>query len=228
MRRGTPREHGRDGSAMAALIGVVLAACLSACAPTGAGEPGASTAASTPAPASAPSTPAPAPPTASVDVPVTSAQVPTPEEVVPPNRLTIDAIGVDMPVTDVGIEDTGQMELPVDPAVAGWYRYGPDAATTQGHVVLAAHVDAVGHPIGPLASLRDVPVGADVVVAAADGSERTYVIQSLEYYEKSALPTAELFARDGDPALVIITCGGPFDSATGHYRDNVVAIAMLR
>ncbi len=59
----------------------------------------------------------------------------------------------------------------------------------------------------------------------ADGSTRTFVVESLDLYEKAALPTSDLFAREGAPALVIITCGGPFDSATGHYRDNVVAIA---
>ncbi len=114
-----------------------------------------------------------------------------------------------MTVTDVGIEPSGQMELPVDPATAGWYRYGPDADSTQGNVMLAAHVDAVGYPIGPLAQLRSLAGGETVEVQAADGSTRTYVVESLTFYEKAALPTAELFAREGAPALVIITCGGP-------------------
>ncbi|WP_133541795.1 class F sortase [Microbacterium sp. BK668] len=203
---------------MATLIGAVLAACLTACAPAGAGV-------SAPSPSPSTSAPAPPPPTAAVDVPVTSAELTPPTAAVAPTRLVIDALGVDMPVTDVGVEPNGQMELPVDPAVAGWYRYGPDAAATAGHVVLAAHVDAIDYPIGPLARLRDVSVGAPIVVAGADGTARTWVVESLTYYEKTALPTGDLFAREGDPALVIITCGGPFDSATGHYRDNVVAIA---
>lgn len=216
MRAGTPRRHRRDGLAMATLIGTVVAACLTACAPTGAGVA---------APSPSPSTPAPVRPTAAVEVPITSAAVPPPAARIAPDRLVIESIGVDMPVDEVGVEQNGQMQLPVDPAVAGWYRYGPDAAATAGHVVLAAHVDAIGYPIGPLANLRDVAVGSPVAVTAADGSTRTWVVESLTSYEKTALPTDQLFAREGDPALVIITCGGPFDSATGHYRDNVVAIA---
>ncbi|WP_243077120.1 class F sortase [Microbacterium sp. SS28] len=204
---------------MAALVGTVLAACLAAC---GQAVP----TAVPPSPAA--STSAPAPPTAAVDVPVTSAEVPPPVATIAPSRLVIEALGVDMTVTPVGVEPTGQMELPVDPAIAGWYRYGPDAAATGGHVVLAAHVDAIDYPIGPLARLRDVPIGSPVVVEAADGSTRTYAVDSLTYYEKSALPTSDLFARTGAPALVIITCGGPFDSSTGHYRDNVVAVATPR
>jgi len=103
---------------------------------------------------------------------VQSGALPAPVVSVAPTRLLIPAIGVDMPVTDVGAADSGQMELPVDPAVAGWYRYGADAVSATGNVVLAAHVDAIDYPIGPLARLRDVSAGETVNVSAADGSSR--------------------------------------------------------
>ena len=217
MHRGTPRVRSRMGRTMAALAGTALAACLVACA---APLPPESESASTPTP----TTSAPAP-TAAVEVPIQSADLPAPSAPIPPVRLRIDALGIDMPVTEVGVEPTGQMQLPEDPAVAGWYRYGPDAASTAGNVMLAAHVDSPRYRIGPLARLREVSVGTPVVIDGADGTARTYVVESLTYYEKAALPTPELFAREGAPALVLITCGGPFDSSTGHYRDNVVAIA---
>jgi len=229
MRPGTPRAHGRDGLAMATLIGTALAACLTAClvvglaacTPSGAGESRPSPTTSSPAP-TPPVTTAPTP---AVQVPVAPAQLTAPAATIPPTRLRIDAIEVDMPVTGVGVESNGQMQLPADPAIAGWYEYGPDAAATAGNTVLAAHVDSIDYPIGPLASLRDVSPGTSLTVEAADASTRTYIVESLNYYEKASLPTSDLFARSGPPALVIITCGGPFDSATGHYRDNVVAIA---
>jgi hypothetical protein len=34
------------------------------------------------------------------------------------------------------------------------------------------------------------------------------------------------FARDGAVRLTLITCGGPFDQDTRHYRDNVVVTAV--
>lgn len=216
MGRGALRRSIR---AVVAVCGAACAALLLACTPVGVGG-----VAPTSSPPDTQGPPSPAP-TSTLRPETQSAALPTPSARIPPVRLRIPDLGVDMPVVEVGAEPTGQMELPVDPAVAGWYRFGPDAVSTAGMVMIAAHVDAVGYPIGPLAMLRDVGVGAVVETTASDGSPRTWIVESLTLYDKTALPTDELFAREGPPALVLITCGGPFDSTTGHYRDNVVAIA---
>lgn len=221
MLRGTPRESGLR-RVILTLGALVTAACLVACTPGGAG------AELPPSTESPPTTPAPVPPTPTRDVEVRPGALPTPTASVAPVSLAIPSLDIDMPVTDVGVADTGQMELPIDPAVAGWYRYGADATSTSGRILIAAHVDAIDYPIGPLARLRDVPAGETVRITAADGTSREFVVQSLTYYEKAALPTAELFERGGPSALVLVTCGGPFDSSTGHYRDNVVAVAVPR
>jgi hypothetical protein len=42
---------------------------------------------------------------------------------------------------------------------------------------------------------------------------------------KEKLPT-DIYSRRGRPRLVLVTCGGPFDEATRHYRDNVVVTAV--
>ena len=165
-------------------------------------------------------------PTAVVDVPIVSS---TPEPVraaVAPVRVQISAAGVDMPVIPVGIEPGGFMELPADPAIGGWYRFGPDPWSADGNTVIAAHIDSPDYPIGPFANLRDVPADAEVVVTGADGSVAAYGVVSVTYYPKQELPTQELFARQGTKALVLITCGGAFDSSTGHYADNVVVVAV--
>jgi hypothetical protein len=169
-------------------------------------------------------TPTPAP-TAVVDVPVTSSSPKPAPRPVEPVRLEIGSIGADLAVRPVGVDRKGQMELPRNPAVAGWYRYGPDAAADEGRIVLAAHVDAPGFPIGPLAGLRDLSEDAKITLVDEKGVAREFRVGSVKFYTKSKLPVDKIFARDGKPALVITTCGGPFDYETGHYRDNVVAIA---
>ncbi|WP_396667552.1 class F sortase [Microbacterium sp. R86528] len=213
--RERPIAH-RSWLAVSAMA-LALAVCLSACT----------------APASEAEQPVPEPtqtvtvaPTAAVDVPVTSSKPAAIAEVVAPVTVSIDQIGVNMPIVPVGVDASSQMELPEDPAVAGWYRFGPDADSDSGNMVLSAHVDAPQFPIGPLAGLRDVSKGESVVITDDSGGVTEYVFTSVTYYPKTKLPVDEIFAREGEPALVIITCGGPFDSSTGRYRDNVVAVAV--
>ncbi|MEV8268343.1 sortase [Microbacterium sp. NPDC076911] len=164
--------------------------------------------------------------TTAVDVPVTSSKPAAIAEVVAPVTVSIAEIGVNMPIVPVGVDTSSQMELPEDPSVAGWYRFGPDAELEAGNMVLSAHVDSPQYPIGPLAELRDLNDGASVLVTDDSGASREYIVASVTYYPKTELPVDEIFAREGEPALVIITCGGPFDSSTGRYRDNVVAVAV--
>jgi sortase (surface protein transpeptidase) len=139
--------------------------------------------------------------------------------------VAVASIDVDVPVVPVGVESGGFMELPVDPAVGGWYKYGADPSAPDGNVVVSAHVDAPQFPIGPFSRLRDVASGDTVEVTDAAGDVRRYSVQSVTYYPKAELPVADLFARSGSRDLVLITCGGAFDSRTGRYADNVVAIA---
>ncbi|QKJ20565.1 class F sortase [Microbacterium hominis] len=213
-RRRRARIAGAAAPLAAALVaaGVLLAGC------------GAPTTAAPQPPASTPTPTPTAAPTPAVDVPVVSSTLAPVAAPVAPSRLRLDAIGVDMPVEPVGVDGT-QMALPVDPAVAGWYRFGPDAPSTSGHIVLSAHVDAPQYPIGPLARLREVAPGAAVSLTDETGQARSYIVESVTYYPKTDLPVDDIFAREGAPAVVIITCGGPFDAATGRYRDNVVAVA---
>jgi hypothetical protein len=194
---------------------LLLSACAPAPSPSGAGA------------ASASSTPAPAP-TAVVDVPIVEATAQPVRAAVPPVRVRIADKGIDMEVVPVGVEPGGFMELPPDPAIAGWYRFGPDPWSPDGNTVISAHIDAPDYPIGPFAELRDLAVDAEVTVTAADGSTAAYGVASVTYYPKQELPTEAIFARAGTRALVLITCGGEFDSSTGRYADNVVVVATPR
>jgi hypothetical protein len=140
-------------------------------------------------------------------------------------RVQIAAKGIDMEVVPVGVEPGGFMELPPDPAIAGWYRFGPDPWSPDGNTVISAHIDAPEYPIGPFAELRDLPADAEVIVTGADGTTAAYGVVSVTYYPKQELPTEAIFAREGTRTLVLITCGGEFDSTTGRYADNVVVVA---
>ena len=58
------------------------------------------------------------------------------------------------------------------------------------------------------------------------GRTERYRIVAVRTYPKSSGLPAAAFRTAGPAQLVLITCGGPFDSSTGNYRDNIVAYAQ--
>ncbi|SEG83962.1 Sortase family protein [Thermomonospora echinospora] len=143
-----------------------------------------------------------------------------------PVALSAPSIMLRAAVVPVGVDETGAMALPDDVSYVGWYQYGPRPGSAGGSAVLAGHVDSRERGTGPLASLHRVSPGDRLTVRLADGREVGYRVVSREVIERSAMPLNVFFARDGLPRLTVITCGGPFDAALGHYRDNIVITAV--
>lgn len=141
-----------------------------------------------------------------------------------PVRLGIQAVGLDLGVRPVGVSTDGQMQLPPDPLLLGWYRYGP-APSRPGSAVLAGHLDSDRYGLGPLVRLREATVGDAVEVLAADGTRTAYRVSGVTRYPRQALP-ASLFARTGSPRLQIVTCGGAYDAEAGGYQANLVVTAV--
>ncbi len=62
-------------------------------------------------------------------------------------------------------------------------------------------------------------------MTTASGRTFTYRVVSVRNYLKRKLPTS-VYSLKGRPRLVFVTCGGPFITSAGHYRDNVVLSAV--
>ncbi|HSJ21109.1 MAG TPA: class F sortase [Nocardioidaceae bacterium] len=155
-----------------------------------------------------------------------SLDAPTAPSVTRPVQVNLGSVGVDLPVRPVGVAKDGQMQLPPDPRVMGWYRYGPaPGASTGGSVVVAGHLDSRRLGLGPLVRLRDLRLGDKVVVTTSDGATSTYTIREIERFDRRALP-AEVFSRSGPERLRIVTCGGEYDPEAGGYQQNLVVTAV--
>ncbi|MEV0288555.1 MULTISPECIES: class F sortase [unclassified Kribbella] len=142
-----------------------------------------------------------------------------------PSRVVIEAAALDISVRPVGVAKDGQMELPPDPRVIGWYRFGPGPTDDQGTVVLGGHLDSKEYGVGPLVRLRRLDRGDLITVRSGDGSTVRYRVRQVDDIAKKKLPVDQLFAREGPPVLKIVTCGGPYDRNDGGYRDNLVVTA---
>ncbi len=162
------------------------------------------------------------------DIPRSDAAASTylPPGVVAPQRISIPQLGIDMPIEAEGVDDNGAMALPPEAAIAGWYQYGPGIHNDEGATVIAAHIDSFHDGVGPFSRLRDASAGSTVTVSGSDGSSVDYTITEVRSVGKIDAPMAEVFDRSGDPRLTLVTCGGIFDSSTGHYLDNVIVTAV--
>lgn len=141
-----------------------------------------------------------------------------------PVGLRMPSIGLDTTtVVSVGVEDDGEFEVPPADQV-GWYRHGP-APGQQGSAVLAAHIAAEGVD-GAFRDLDQLDAGDRFEVLDEAGGSQQYEVVGLGEFEKTRLPFEELFAKDGPPRLVLITCGGDFNPSLRSYESNVVAFAL--
>jgi hypothetical protein len=142
-----------------------------------------------------------------------------------PVRVSIPAIDLAGVVGATGVTRSGQMRLPDDPGRLGWYRYGPTPGQGTGSVVLAGHVDSATYGVGPLARLVELSPGDTVSVLTEAGRWRRYRVDSLERFDRRALPAA-VFSRSGPERLRLVTCTGAYLPEQGGYQENLVVTAV--
>ncbi|HTI35213.1 MAG TPA: sortase [Miltoncostaea sp.] len=143
-----------------------------------------------------------------------------------PTRLRIGDLGVDAPVNAVGINlRKGELAVPADISRTGWWRDGAAPGDPTGSILVAGHVDSARSGPGAFFRLAEARAGMRAQVVTADGRTRTYRIVSVRQMPKDKLPT-DVWSLKGRNRLSLVTCGGRFDQATGHYLDNIVVVAV--
>ncbi len=142
-----------------------------------------------------------------------------------PVRVTIPAIGVSSSLEDLHRGAAGELDPPKDWDSAGWFSDGIVPGEV-GPAVIAGHVDS---PTAAAVFFRldELVPGDEVHVAMSDGSTRTFTVDRSERAAKSAFPTSDVYGTAPTPQLRLITCDGTFDTATGHYTDNLIVFADL-
>lgn len=152
------------------------------------------------------------------------AQIPV-AAIAAPTRLRIHAIAVDAPVVPVGVAAGGTLNIPADPSVIGWWAGGGSPGQPAGTTVLVGHVDNAATGPGALFHLRDMRPG-ETITLQTGGRTYQYVVRAMRAYAKAGLPAAAIFSQHVAARLAMITCGGPFNPATRHYLDNIIAYAV--
>jgi len=141
-----------------------------------------------------------------------------------PVRLQIAAIGVDSRLMDLGLKADGTMQVPPSGFPAGWYTGMPTPGQV-GPAIIVGHVDWKGP--GVFYNLHKLKPGELVAVTRTDGSKPVFRVTRVQQFPKDQFPTKAVYGPLDHAGLRLITCGGTFNSQTGHYEDNIVAFADL-
>jgi hypothetical protein len=88
------------------------------------------------------------------------------------------------------------------------------------------HVDSYQGP-AVFFLLRTLLTGDHVDVTLADGTIADFAVYTVVQYSKSGFPSQLVYDPHGYSALQLVTCGGTFDSQTGHYLSNIVVYTSL-
>ncbi len=184
-------------------------------------------------PAAPPATLERAPAQASLDrAPAPASRPPTTGPVLAtsaPTLLEIPSIRVRSQLLQLGIAADGTLEVPPRGPTydqAGWYRYSPTPGAL-GPAVIAGHVDSAANGPSVFFRLGDLKPGDTVLVTRADGSVAVFAVDSVLRIPKARFPSELVYGDTDHAALRLITCGGNFDPASGHYLDNTVVLASL-
>ena len=158
---------------------------------------------------------------------VAVSQSAAPKPVAAPVSLTIPLIGVQTNLMTLGLGRDGTLQVPSPNmvSVAGWYTGSPRPGAI-GSSIIVGHIDGdAGNVKGVFFRLRQLSAGDKIYVKRSDGTLVEFRVTSVQQYLKDHFPTEAVYGPVPDPELRLITCGGTFDLASGHYLSNIVVYA---
>jgi sortase (surface protein transpeptidase) len=143
-----------------------------------------------------------------------------------PRALSIPSIGLSREIIDVGIADDGKLDVPPNYTQVGWYKYGTLPGKV-GSAVLDGHVDNGGAIDGPFKRLREVKIGDEIIVTAADGTRQKFKVIASKVYPTTQFPGELVFHDKSGALLKIITCHGNFIPRLDTYDQRLIVTAEL-
>lgn len=143
-----------------------------------------------------------------------------------PVEVRLPSVDVVAEVRPIGVEPTGELEIPEDVSTVGWYRYGPRPGDDRGSMVLSGHIDSAEQGRGAFFRLGQLEPGDPVLVRGSDRRVWRYRVVAREEWPKSEVPLDRIFSRGGAPRLTLVTCGGGFREDIRSYTDNIAITAV--
>src|ERR1700722_786331 len=145
-----------------------------------------------------------------------------------PVSVAIPVTGVRSPLLRLGLNPDGTLQVPdisTRADEAAWYKNSVTPGQI-GTAVIEGHGDS---EVGPAVFFRRGALrpGDHIDVTLADGMTAVFRVTGVREYSKADFPTEMIYGRTNYASLRVVTCGGPFDSGSGHYLGSVVVFASL-
>lgn len=144
-----------------------------------------------------------------------------------PVKVAIPSVNEGSTLLRLGTTAQGELQVPTQAQAhqAAWFNGSPKPGQDGPAVILGHVINAEGPAV--FYKLGDVQVGEVVKVTDADGRVLTFTVYRVASYPKTHFPTKDVYGNTAGPELRVITCGGVFNSKTGHYLNNTVLYARL-
>jgi sortase (surface protein transpeptidase) len=145
-----------------------------------------------------------------------------------PVSVVIPEIGVRSPLLRLGLNPDGSIQVPdvtTSADEAAWYKNSVTPGQI-GTAVIEGHVDS---RVGPAIFFRlgALHPGDHIDVTLADGMTAVFRVTGVREYTKNDFPSEMIYGPTNYASLRVVTCGGTFDYASGHYLGSVVVFASL-
>ena len=137
----------------------------------------------------------------------------------PIDRMIIDRISVNAPVSVKGVDAKGQRQLPNGPTDVAWYNFSADPGIA-GNAVFSGHVDYIDYGAAVFWRLKELQAGDTIRVKMKDGVEYRYRVVITEVLEADfdTNQLRDILGPSTKEIVTLITCEGAFNSRTGDYN----------
>lgn len=141
-----------------------------------------------------------------------------------PTYLIIPSIGVYASIQNVGLSESGEMKVPDNSDMVGWYDISRLLSRFGGAVVSGHLNDEKGNP-GVFADLKKLKPGELIFIEDKNGQKYQFIIGGSHLYSPDG--NNDVFMEKKDVVLNLVTCDGEWDVKSKTYSQRLVVSAVL-
>lgn len=141
-----------------------------------------------------------------------------------PKHLQIPAIGMSANIEQVGVAQSGEMEVPSTISEVGWYSLGTKPGA-MGSAVVSGHLNGISGEDGVFSNLNKLTNGDKILVIDDSDNTLVFIVTGSRTYKPGY--AEEVFTKSGGKYLNLITCYGVWNKNLKSYSNRYVVFSML-